>query len=522
MQKVATVEAGKRGAAEVAKEPVLAMRGIAKRYPGVVALDDVALTLHAGEVHGLVGENGAGKSTLIKILSGAIHADAGEIVIAGRPVERPTPAEMHEHGIAVIYQELMLAPHLTVAENLFLGRLPRGPFGIIDWRAAHRRAGELMDRLGFRVDPGARLDQLSVAQRQMVEIASALSRNARIVVLDEPSAVLGGAELERLFEIIRRLSAEGVSFIYISHRLSEVFAICDTVTVLRDGRRVGSRAIGEVDTDGLISMMVGRTLADIYPRRRRNIGKPVLSVRGLARARVLHGIDLDVRAGEILGICGLAGSGRTELMRALLGADRADAASYTLRGRERRIATPAAAIRERMCLLPEDRKTQGCFLPQSVAFNMTISRLGTIRRGAMLSYATERRVAGHLVQRLKVRTPGTDALVHQLSGGNQQKCLIARSLNADCDILLIDEPTRGVDVGAKREIYELLAELADESHAAIVMVSSELPEILGLSDRILVMRDGRIAGRFERDEATEEKLMAAAVGANREVQHAAA
>jgi ribose transport system ATP-binding protein len=259
-------------------------------------------------------------------------------------------------------------------------------------------------------------------------------------------------------------------------------------------------------------MMVGRTLSDIYPKRRRNIGAPVLSVRGLARSNVLEDIDLDVRAGEILGICGLAGSGRTELMRALMGADRARAASYVLRGRERSITTPAAAIRERMCLLPEDRKTQGCFLPQSVAFNMTISRLEKIRRGAMLSYAKERRVAGHLVQRLRVRTPGTNALVHQLSGGNQQKCLIARSLNADCDILLIDEPTRGVDVGAKREIYELLAELADETHAAIVMVSSELPEILGLSDRILVMRDGRIAGRFEREEATEERLMAAAIG----------
>jgi ribose transport system ATP-binding protein len=501
--------------------PVLSMRGISKRYPGVVALDDVGLTLLPGEVHGLVGENGAGKSTLIKILAGAIHADSGEIVIGGRSIERPTPAEMHEHGIAVIYQELMLAPHLTVVENLFLGRLPRGAFGIIDWREAHRRAADLMDRLGFRVDPAARLDRLSVAQRQMVEIASALSRNARIVVLDEPSAVLGGAELDKLFEIIRRLSAQGVSFIYISHRLSEVFAICDNVTVLRDGRRVGSRPIGEVDTNGLISMMVGRTLADIYPKRRRTIGNPVLSVRGLNRSRVLHDIDLDVRAGEILGICGLAGSGRTELMRALMGADRAGTKSYTLRGRERRIATPAAAIRERMCLLPEDRKTQGCFLPQSVAFNMTISRLGKIRRGVMLSHGTERRIAGDLVRRLNVRTPGTDTLVHQLSGGNQQKCLIARSLNADCDILLIDEPTRGVDVGAKREIYELLAQLADDEHAAIVMVSSELPEVLGLSDRILVMRDGRIAGRFERADATEERLMAAAVGAAKGELHAA-
>src|SRR5688572_27596473 len=334
-----------------AEAPVLAMRGIGKRYPGVVALRDVSLSVKRGEVHALVGENGAGKSTLIKILSGAIHADTGEIEIDGRRVDRPTPAEMHALGVAVIYQELMLAPHLTVMENLFLGRLPSRR-GIIDWRAVQRRANELMDRLGFRVDPTARLSGLSVAQRQMVEIASALSRNARIVVLDEPSAVLGGAELERLFTIIRRLSAEGVSFIYISHRLQEVFAICDTVTVLRDGQLIDSRPVADVDTDRLISMMVGRKLEDIYPARERNLGEVVLSVRGLRRGRQLHGIDLDVRAGEILGICGLAGSGRTELLRALVGADAAESQSYTLRGRPFARRNPRASIRRGMSLLP--------------------------------------------------------------------------------------------------------------------------------------------------------------------------
>jgi ribose transport system ATP-binding protein len=497
---------------KLGEAPVLSMRGIGKRYPGVVALRDVSLSVRRGEVHALVGENGAGKSTLIKILSGATHADAGGIEIEGRRVDRPTPAEMHGLGVAVIYQELMLAPHLTVMENLFLGRLPSRR-GLIDWRTVQRGAEELMDRLGFRVDPAARLSGLSVAQRQMVEIASALSRNARIVVLDEPSAVLGGAELERLFAIIRRLSADGVSFIYISHRLQEVFTICDTVTVLRDGQLIGSHPVAEVDTDRLISMMVGRKLEDIYPPRERRVGEVVLSVRGLRRGRQLRDVDLDIRAGEILGICGLAGSGRTELLRALIGADAAESQSYTLRGKPFARRNPRRSIRRGMSLLPEDRKTEGAFLPQSVAFNITVSRLGSIRRAGLLSRYLERRVAGDLVRRLNVRTPGIDALIQQLSGGNQQKCLIARSLNANCAIILVDEPTRGVDVGAKREIYALLADLADRDGASIVIVSSELPEVLGLADRIVVMRDGRIAARFAREEATEEKLMASAVGA---------
>ena len=505
---------GAAAAATLSREegPVLAMAGIGKRYPGVVALRDVDLVLRRGQIHGLVGENGAGKSTLIKILAGAIAADSGEVRVGGVAVENPTPARMHELGVAVIYQDLMLAPHLTVMENLFLGRLPKTRLGTIDWRLARRLAVEVMDRLGFRVEPAARLSTLSVAQRQMVEIASALSRKAEIVILDEPSAVLGGAELEKLFDIIRRLSREGVSFIYISHRLQEVFSICDTVTVLRDGQLVGSKPIGEVDPNRLISMMVGRALSDIYPSRRHNPGEVVLSLRGLNRGRMVQDVNLEVRAGEILGICGLAGSGRTELLRALVGADVSKAEAYDLHGTPFRSPNPRKAVRAGMTLLPEDRKTEGCFLPQSVSFNITISRLESIRSGAALSGRAEKKVAGDLARRLNIRTPHLDARVHQLSGGNQQKCLIARSLNANCAILLIDEPTRGVDVGAKREIYQLLAALADDEHTAIIMVSSELPEVLGLSDRILVMRDGRIAGRFDRSEATEERLMAAAIG----------
>ena len=500
--------------------PILEMKNVSKRFPGVVALQGVDLCVMPGEIHGLVGENGAGKSTLIKILSGAHHADSGEIKIEGQPISRPTPLQMLECGIAVIYQETMLAPHLSVAENLWLGRLPKTRLGLVDWRETHRRSADVLARLGFTLDPHARVSDLSVAQRQMVEIAGALSRNARIVVLDEPSAVLGGAELEKLFEIIRRLSGEGVSFIYISHRLQEVFLICDRVTVLRDGLVVGAKATAELDSQMLISMMVGRRLADIYPQRNRRVGETLLAVEGLNRRGVLYDIDIDVKQGEILGICGLAGSGRSELLRALVGADPSACRSYQLCGKLFRMSGPRAAIRNGLCLLPEDRKSEGCFLPQTVAFNVTISGLDKIRRHALLNRRSEDEVVGGLVRRLNIKTPGSDARVDQLSGGNQQKCMIARSLNARSTILLVDEPTRGVDVGAKREIYQLLARLADDEGAAIIMVSSELPEILGLSDRIIVMRDGRLAGRFTREEATEEVLMAAALGMNAAVRAA--
>ncbi|HUG24911.1 sugar ABC transporter ATP-binding protein, partial [Piscinibacter sp.] len=396
-------------------------------------------------------------------------------------------------------------------ENLFLGRLPRRGAGWIDWRAARDGCLAVMARLGFNVDPLARLERLSVAQRQMVEIARALSRNARLVILDEPSAVLGGAELEKLFAVVRRLASEGVSFIYISHRLQEVFTICDRVTVLRDGMEVGTREVGMVDPPGLIGMMVGRRLADIYPPRVRRPGAEVLSVRGLRRRGVLHDIDLTVRAGEILGICGMAGSGRTELLRALVGADPATFVSCVLRGRPWKPAGPRAAIAAGIVLLPEDRKTEGCFLPQSLAFNVTIARLDAVRRRGVISEQREHEVVTGLVRQLGIRAPGIDAPIRELSGGNQQKCVLARSLNANCSILLIDEPTRGVDVGAKGEIYLLLAKLADERGAAVVIVSSELPEVLGLSDRIIVMNSGRIAGRFDRAQASEEVLLQAAV-----------
>lgn len=493
-------------------QPVLEMRGVSKSFPGVMALRDVNLHVAQGEILGLVGENGAGKSTLIKILSGAHHADAGEIAIAGQKVSQPTPLQMLEQGIAVIYQETMLAPHLSVGENIWLGRMPKGRAGLIDWSETWRRSREVLNRLGFNLDPRATTGALSVAQRQMTEIAGALSRNARVVVLDEPSAVLGAKELEKLFEIIRRLAAEGVAFIYISHRLAEVFEICSRVTVLRDGRVVGGGKTGELDSQSLIGMMVGRQIEHIYPVRIRNYGPVVLAAQGLRRGTALRDVSIDVRAGEILGICGLAGSGRSELLRGLAGADRVEQQSFALLGQTRRPASPRQSIALGLYYLPEDRKSEGCFLPQDVAFNITISALKRITRNGLLNRRREEDAAADLIERLRIRTQGPGEKISQLSGGNQQKCLIARSLNARCRVLLIDEPTRGVDVGAKREIYQLMARLADEEGVAIIMVSSELPEILGLSDRILVMREGRIAGCFSRSQASEEILMRAALG----------
>ncbi len=500
--------------AERTAAPLLEMTAITKAFPGVVALDSVDFFVRAGEVHGLVGENGAGKSTLMRILSGAETPGGGTIRIAGKTVVNATPLAMIEHGVAVIYQELMQAPHLTVAENIFMGRLPRRSLGIVDWSVLNRGSDAIMERLGFRVDPRARLSDLSVAQRQMVEIAKALSRNARVVVLDEPSATLGGSELDKLFGVIRRLATEeGVAFIYITHRLQEVFTICDRVTVLRDGSVVGERAVDDVDGETLVRMMIGRTIADTFPARERRVGETALSIRGLSRRGVLSDIDLDVRDGEILGICGLAGSGRTELLRAIVGADPSRAAVFNLRGKASQFAGPRSAIRLGVGLLPEDRKTHGCFLPQSVSFNVTIARLPR-SFGGVLNHRREREAVASLASRLSIRMRDAQARVGELSGGNQQKCMVARMLNAHCSVLLVDEPTRGVDVGAKREIYQLLADLADKQHAAIIMVSSELPEVLGMSDRILVMRDGRVAARFTREEATEENIMAHAIGAN--------
>lgn len=487
----------------------LQMQGISKRFRGVAALEGVSFDLRIGEVVALVGENGAGKSTLMKILSGAHRADEGTIELFGEAVAAPSPHLMLEKGVAVIYQELLLAPDLTVAENIFLGRMPRTRLGTIDWQSARQQAQIAIERLGFDIDPLSKVSDLSVAHRQIVEIAKAMSRNARIVVLDEPSAVLGDAELAKLFAIIERLSGEGVSFIYISHRLEEVFRISNRTVVLRDGKLIGTEATRELTKDKLVRMMVGRELASIYPERAKNFGLAALSVEGLSN-RALKDISLTVRKGEILGVCGLAGSGRSELLRALCGADDATARSFRIAGRETLPENPKVGLKNRIGLLPEDRRHQGLFVEQSVSFNISIAKLDTIAKGGVLSPRAEAKMVGDYIKTLRVKTASASLAVGNLSGGNQQKCVLAKLLNADCEVLLIDEPTRGVDIGAKREIYQVLVDLADREGKAIIMVSSELPEILGMCDRALVMRGGRITGEIDRADLSEEAIMHAA------------
>ncbi len=493
-------------------KPILEMRGIHKRFPGVYALRDVSFAVRKGGVHGVIGENGAGKSTLMRVLAGAFRADEGEVVIDGEVIAAPTPERMLQLGIAVIYQELAQAPHLTVAENIFLGRLPKTFVGTINWRRARTEASQVLDRLGFKVNPAARIDALSVAQRQMVEIAKAIARNARIVVLDEPSAVLGDAELSHLFETIRRLSREqGVSFIYITHRLKELYEICEEVTVLRDGQVVASMPIAETATADLIRYMVGRDLKDIFPPRVKAGDEIRLEVRNLSRGSALKDISFDVRRGEIVGICGLAGSGRTEVLRAIAGADRIDSGEIRIDGRAVAIDSPRKGLAHGVGLLPEDRKTEGLFLDQSVAFNVTVSELDPLTKVGLISGRREDEVVSRFIRQMRIKTPGASAKVRTLSGGNQQKCGVARQLHAGTQILLVDEPTRGVDVAAKRDIYDLLAELTAGRGASVLMVSSELPEILGLCNRIVVMREGSVSAILDGEGATEEEIMTHAV-----------
>ncbi|MFV0425543.1 MAG: sugar ABC transporter ATP-binding protein [Beutenbergiaceae bacterium] len=485
---------------------VLEMEGIRKGFPGVQALDGVSLTLRRGECHALAGENGAGKSTLMKILSGAYTKDEGSIFIEGQMVNAATPAEMTAMGVVVIYQELTLATHLTVAENIFLGRMPRTRLGLIDWKTAAELSRQAFERLGVDIDPGTVTGELSIAEMQMVEIAKALTQDAKILVLDEPSAVLGDKEISRLFEIVRSLQSEGVSFFYISHRLKEIFEIAQHVTILRDGMTVATGRTQEFDTDRLVASMVGRELENVYPPRDRETGEVVLEAEGLLRAPMVNNVSLSVRAGEIVGIAGLAGAGRTEILRVLAGADRRTAGTIVVRGTPRRISAPKEAIQLGVGFLPEDRKAQGLFLKHTVRFNMSIGNLKRYSAGPILRLPKEAEQANRFSKELRVRASSVEAIVGGLSGGNQQKCVLGRWLMADSGILLADEPTRGVDIGAKQDIYRLLDEFARQG-MAVIFVSSELPEILGLADRILVVRNGEISAELDGHTATEEEIM---------------
>jgi ribose transport system ATP-binding protein len=484
--------------------PVLEMRGITKRFPGVTALDRVDFELEKGEVHVILGENGAGKSTLIKMLSGAYQPDEGEILFEGEPVRIPSATVAQALGISTIYQEFNLVPQLTVAENIFLGRQPRR-FGLVDRRKMRSEAQKLLERIEVRVDPDALVSSLGVAQRQMVEIAKALSLDAQVLIMDEPTASLSGQEVERLFEIVRGLKGEEVGVIFISHHLEEVTEIGDRVTVLRDGKLVG-QVPATTEHPELVRMMVGRSIEDQFPRRRPETGEVLLDVRDLSREGVLEDISFQVRAGEVVGIAGIVGAGRTELARAIFGADPFDSGEVWVEGRRVEHSNPREAKHRGMGFITEDRQGQGIVPPLSVAENLNLASLGKSTSAGLVNRRDQRDRAKRMIQDLNIRTPGPEQEVRYLSGGNQQKVVIGKWLLADSKVLIMDEPTRGIDVGAKVEIYELMNELTERG-AAILMISSDLLEVLGMSDRILVMAGGRITGELSMEEATQEKVM---------------
>ncbi len=491
--------------------PLLRMRGISKAFPGVQALADVDLTLATGEVLALVGENGAGKSTLIKVLSGAHRPDAGSIAIDGKPADIATPVDAQRAGVAVIYQEFNLVPSLSARENIFLGQ-ERTRAGLLRHGDEQRRSLALFERVGVRIDPNAPCRTLTVAQQQIVEIAKALSLDARIIVMDEPTAALTGQETERLFAIIRDLRSQGIGVVYISHRLEEIFEIADRVTVLRDGRHITSRPIAEVTREGLIEDMVGRKIENEFPKQPAPIGEPRLVVRGLSRGRAVRDVSFDVRRGEVLALTGLVGAGRTETARLLFGADRPDAGSIELDGRPLRIRRPRDAIRHGICLLTEDRKAQGLVLGLSVRENVALPNLPRWSSLGFVRSHREKAECGRYIDALRIKVPHPEALARNLSGGNQQKVVLAKWLAMNSEVVLFDEPTRGIDVGAKYEIYLLMNELA-AAGKAIVMISSELPEVLGMADRILVMHEGRVTGEItDVPSATQEQVMTLAVG----------
>ncbi len=492
--------------------PLLVLRNIYKAFPGVQALAGVSLDLYPGEVHALVGENGAGKSTLIKIAAGVHPPDAGEILFEGRPVRLEGPRHAAALGIAVIHQEPYLFPTLSVLENLFMGFQPRrGPLGLVDWRAMARRAEAVLRELGISLPLDALAGDLSAAQQQLLQIARALLQDARVLIMDEPTSSLSQREVQTLFEIVRRLRDRGVGILYISHRLEEVFALADRVTVLRDGQWVGTYPIAEVTPETLIARMVGRALTQLFPHTPHPPGAVLLRVHRLRRSGVFEEVSFEVRAGEIVGMAGLVGAGRSEVAQAIFGILPPEEGFIEVDGRRMMPRAPWEAMAAGLFYIPEDRHRQGIVGPLSVRENLTLAILRRLIRFGLLDLRAERALAQTYQERLRIRVADLDQPIAALSGGNQQKVVVARGLATRPRILILDEPTRGIDVGTKAEIHRLMDELAAQG-IGILMISSELPEILGMSDRILVMRAGRLVGELRREEATQEGIMALAMG----------
>ena len=485
---------------------ILEMKNISKSFGGVDALRNVSFQCRPGTVHALVGENGAGKSTLIKILAGALLPDSGEIIFKGRKHQSLSTRKALNSGISVIYQELVLVSQMTVAENIFLGREPRKSFGIIDKNRLKIEAKMLLKQLGFEIDPDMEVGELTVAYQQMVEIAKALSKNADLIIMDEPSAILAGHELEQLFLIIESLKKRGVTIIYISHRLEEVFRIANEVTILKDGQLVGTKPIKDLSRGELVKMMVGRTLEEVFPVSLNQLGNPVLQVEEISTKTILNQVSFNLREGEILGVAGMVGSGRTELARAIFGADPLTSGTIKIKGQDVVFKNPADAIRSKISLVPEDRKNHGLFTKLSILNNITLPILSKISRWGFTDKKQENEIVERERQIHSIDMTSGNQEVQYLSGGNQQKVVLSKSLQTIPEDIIMDEPTRGVDVGAKFEIYQLIRQL-NKDGIAILMISSELPEILGLSDRILVMREGKIVAELTPNETNEEMII---------------
>ena len=493
------------------QEVILRMQGIRKTFPGVVALDNVNLDVRSGTVHSLMGENGAGKSTLMKCLIGMYTPDEGTVELAGDIVRFKDTKDGLEHGISMIHQELSPVPEMMVAENIWLGREPRGRLGLLSPATMFRKTRELFDEWKIDIDPRARMKDLTVSKQQMVEIAKAISYDAKIIIMDEPTSAIPEREVAHLHGMIKRLTDFGVAIIYITHKMDEVFRISDDITVFRDGKHVGSYPAKELDRDKLIKLMVGRELTDLFPKEEAEIGEVVLSVQGLSRGAVVKDVSFELHRGEILGLAGLMGAGRTEVLETIFGIEKADSGEVVLNGKTLRIKQPSDAIRAGMALLTEDRKLNGIMGVLSVRDNITAAALPRYSPRGVLHVGEMRKDSEDQREKLRIKTPSLSQLIKNLSGGNQQKALISRWLLTVPDVLMIDEPTRGIDVGAKSEIHRLMSMLAQQGKA-IIMVSSELPEVLGMSDRILVMHEGRISGELSREEANQESVMHLATG----------
>ena len=492
------------------QEYILEVQHLKKYYAGVKALDDVSIGFRRGEIHALAGENGAGKSTLIKALTGAIEPTAGTIVLEGESFSKLNPIQSMEKGIAAIYQEFTLIPHLTVAENIYFGK-EVSRHGFVNKKAMNEKVASLLAEMGIELDPTSYVCDLGVAYQQIVEIVKAVAANSKILIMDEPTAPLTNNETEMLFRIIDKLRERNVTIIYISHRMEEIFRVCDRVSVMRDGKYICTENTKDIDVHKLISYMVGRELGEDYPARSAELGEPVLEVENLQSQKV-HGVSFQLRKGEILGFGGLVGAGRTEVMQAIFGADRILGGQIRIGGKDVSITSPTKALEAGIGLIPEDRKGQGVLLGMSVRQNVTFSSLKQAMKGPFVSNRKDIAIAEEYSKKLRIKTPSVNQLVKNLSGGNQQKVVLAKALATQCDIIIFDEPTRGIDVGAKQEIYQLMRRLVDEEGKSIIMVSSEMPELIGMSDRILVMRHGKIAGELQREDFSQNLILEYASG----------